>query len=53
MNDLQIAVESYLAALDDDDWAALVVRVRPPMAAEPRRSPHDHGMAYGYCYSTT
>lgn len=53
MTDLQAAVEQYLASLDDDSWAALVVRVRPPMAAEPRPSPHDHGMAYEYRYSTT
>ncbi|WP_406817399.1 hypothetical protein [Mycobacterium sp. M23085] len=51
MSDLQLAVEQYLASLDEDDWAALVVRVRPPMAAE--SSPHDRGMAYECRYSTT
>jgi hypothetical protein len=27
---LEIAVEEYLAALDETDWRALVARVRPP-----------------------
>lgn len=53
MTDLQAAVEQYLASLSDDDWQALVVRVRPPMAVESGPSPHDHAVAYEFRYSIT
>jgi hypothetical protein len=33
MPDLQSALEAHLAALSDEDWGALVARVRPPSAA--------------------